>query len=390
MGAPGSSMTISRNSISVSGSGIVCDLDGLLIEGNKVVNAAAAGRATLGIGLSTGLDGNGSDQCQILSNQVSGFTGFGIAIGAPSKDLIIKLNIVEKCGNGIASMNNANGGSVSIENNHVQDIGPANEGSTLTSVGIGVTRTGAVTIAGNIISRVGVRAPQSSIRAGVMTIGVDRARITDNEVIEVGPASEFLGISAGILLNTPFTEFDVNHNRVQRDAQPSDQLANAGNWVALAAIGFGQQPGFVQRTGDLAVVKADKDRALVLGAGRPFLGKISPANADAAAAAQQALPRGSVIGNVFYARGSSPAVDITAPGECLFNDNRVEARLNEKLAVLIATSVAIVNANRVRGGEVSIQVSGAKTAAVLGNVTTGTINIPGGLQPPWAALNLRG
>jgi hypothetical protein len=80
---------------------------------------------------------------------------------------------------------------------------------------------------------------------------------------------------------------------------------------------------------------------------------------------------------------------VVAAGECLFNDNRVECRGNKGAAVLLATQVAIVNANRVRGGEPSIQVVGAKTNAVLGNVTTGGIDVPGGLQPAWDVLNLR-
>ena len=45
----------------------------------------------------------------------------------------------------------------------------------------------------------------------------------------------------------------------------------------------------------------------------------------------------------------------------------------------------------VQGGEDSIQVSGVnpKTAAVLGNITSGNINVQGGLVSPWDALNLR-
>ena len=393
LGAPGSSITISRNSIAVTGSGIVCDLDGLLIEGNKVVNSATttAARAakTVGIGLATGLDRNGSDQCQILSNQISGFGGFGIAIGAPSRDLIVKLNIIEKCGNGILSTDDADGGSVSIENNHIQDIGPFNETGTASATGIGISRAESATIAGNMIRRIGAQSERSTLRAGIMTVGVDRARITGNEVTEIAPPGDFLGLAAGIVLRSPFTEFDVNHNRVQRDAAPSDQQTNSGTWMALAVIGLDSQNP-VSHTGDVSVVKVDNNRMMVLGAGRPYIASFDSGNSDATATQQPELARGSVIGNVFYARGNAPAVDIFAPGECLFNDNRVEARLNGKLAVRMATSVAIVNANRVRGGEVSIQVSGAKTAAVLGNVTTGSIDIPGGLQPPWDALNLRG
>jgi hypothetical protein len=97
---------------------------------------------------------------------------------------------------------------------------------------------------------------------------------------------------------------------------------------------------------------------------------------------------------VFNARGTTPVVNVSAAGECLFNDNRVEARLNTGgMAVILATNVAIVNANRVRGGETSIQVTGAtiKTAAVLGNITTGRIAVAGVALPnPWHDLNLIG
>ena len=78
--------------------------------------------------------------------------------------------------------------------------------------------------------------------------------------------------------------------------------------------------------------------------------------------------------------------------QCLFNDNRVDARLNGKIAVTLATPIVIVNANRVTGDEFSIQITRAtaKSAAVLGNITTRGISLAGaGLSPPWDALNLR-
>mgnify|MGYP003472406420 CR=1 FL=1 len=37
--------------------------------------------------------------------------------------------------------------------------------------------------------------------------------------------------------------------------------------------------------------------------------------------------------------------------------------------------------------DASIRVE-ARTAAVLGNITTGSISVPGGLQSPWKELNL--
>jgi hypothetical protein len=97
-----------------------------------------------------------------------------------------------------------------------------------------------------------------------------------------------------------------------------------------------------------------------------------------------------VLGNSFAARGGVQAVDISATGDVLFSDNRCELRLNRSIDVVqIATPVAIVNANRVRGGESSIQLSlGSPLVTAIGNITTGSIgpNVP----TPMMALNLIG
>jgi hypothetical protein len=381
LGAAGSSMTISRNRLGITGSGIRCGVNGVLIEGNKLVNSATDAfrpKSGVGITLTTGFGKNGTDQCQILSNQVSGFATAGIAIGAPVRDLIVKLNIIESCGNGIISIDEANAGSVSIENNQLRNIGPG--ASSAMVVGIGVTRADGATIAGNTIRALAAEAVQSPLRAGILTFGVLRPHVSGNEVTEVAPPGDFLGIAAGIMLRAPLTQFDVSNNQVQRDSAPSAQGSN-GIWFALTAMEIDPQNP-LSRTGSLTTIRVDPTRVLVLGAGRPYVFGTS-------GFAPPPQTRAAVLGNVLNARGTTPAVELSAAGECLFNDNRVESVLNSKAAVTLATTVAIVSANRVRSGDISIQVAGARAAAVLGNVTSGQIVVPGGLQAPWETLNLR-
>jgi hypothetical protein len=390
LGAPGSSMMVSRNNVTVNGSGIRCGVDGLWIDGNKVSNnatgAAAARAGTVGIALATGLDRNGPEQCQILANQVSGFTNAGILIGAATRELIVKLNLIEGCGSGILSADDADGGSISIENNHIRNIGPAGEGSATSVIGIGVSRADSATIAGNMMRGIGVRTVQAGLRAGVLATGVLRARIHGNEVVELAPPGDFTGLSAGIMVRAPYAEFDVVNNHVQRDADASTQGSN-GAWSALLTQQADTREG-VLRGGNFASVRLDTGRMLVLEGGRAYVARLGGAAGTDGAAAE--LPRGSVLGNVLQSRGIASAVELAAEGECLFNDNRVDARgLSRVAAVRMSTSVAIVSGNRVRGGELSIQVIGAESAAVLGNVTTGSIAVPGGLNPPWDALNLR-
>jgi hypothetical protein len=393
LGAQGSSLAIRGNSLNITGNGIRTGLDSTWIENNKLFNTVTSARAsqTSGIGLATGLDKNGIDRCQILANQVTGFSLAAIVIGSPTRDLIVKLNIIDGCGNGIISADDANAGSVSIENNHLRNITGITVGGDAggtEAVGIGVLRAEAATIAGNTIRALGVQIQRSTLTAAILTFGVLHSRVSDNEVTEVA-TSDFLGVIAGIMLRAPFLQFEIASNLIRRDPVPVAQPGR-GEWFAVLAADLDQQSPVV-RTGRLSTVRLDATRVLVVGAGRLYVASL--AGAAATDVAEQA--RGSILGNVLNARGTSPAVRVMAAGECLFNDNRVELRgSGDRLAgVSVSTSVAIVNANRVRGGDPSIQLIGgasSKTAAVLGNITTGAIEIPGGLTPPWDALNLRG
>jgi Family of unknown function (DUF6519) len=384
MGLPGSSIAICRNAFSIAGGGIRCALDGAWIADNKLTNTTSDDTA-IGIALTTGLDRNGSDQCQLLANQISGFGLAGIVIGAPVRNLIVKLNIIETCGNGILSTENAKAGSLSIENNQLHDIDVAREGASGLVVGIGATRAGTATITGNTIRTLGVKAVQSTLRAGVLTFGVEHARICGNEVTELAPPGDFVGRAAGIILLAPLLDFEVTHNRVERDPAPTTQNSN-GDWAALVVLDTDQQKPLA-RVDKFTTLRIDTGKTLVLGGGRAYVSTVAPA----AAADEPVGANGSILGNVLNARGSSPAVEVAAT-QCLFNDNRVDARLNTKIAVSLAAPMVIVNGNRVTGLELSIQITGAtaKSAAVLGNITTRSIVISGsGLPAPWDALNLR-
>jgi Family of unknown function (DUF6519)/Right handed beta helix region len=387
LGAPGSSLNVDRNSLNIGGSGIRCGVDGVWIEGNKIYNSATDDINSVGISLATGLDPNGADQCQLLANQVHGFGSAGISIGSPTADLIVKLNIIENCGNGIVATDDAKAGSVSIENNHLRDIGGDRAEGATTVIGIQVMRAEVANIVGNTIRALAVSSTQAAVRAAILALGVQRAKIFGNEVSEIGPVNDMPGIGAGIVLLAPYLEFNISHNQVQRDTLAS--APSSGNWWALLTAGAdGQQAAMP--VGNFATVSVDSARVLVLGA-RPYVATL----ADAAASSAPEPARGSVIGNTLSSRGATPTAQIDAPGECLFNDNRVDSHFNQRsAAVVITTKVAIVNANRVRSGERSIQVIDApgaakNSAAVLGNITSGSIDIPGGLQPPWHDLNLR-
>lgn len=236
---PGASMRIAENSLNINGPGIRCAVDGACIENNKLTGAAQGDRlpTVAGISLLAGLDPTGSDQCQMLANQVSGFPDAGILVNAPTADLIVKLNTIQRCGNGIVMVDAASSGSLSIENNHLRDIGTPSADPKLGAftIGISVTRTQGATVAGNTLHRIGLTAPRgTALVAGVAHFAVQRARVTGNEIIEVGPSTELPGtVQAGIFLHGPYSQNDVANNHVERDAKPAQ--ADATVWSVISA-----------------------------------------------------------------------------------------------------------------------------------------------------------
>lgn len=379
LAAPGAACRIERNTLQVGGNGIVCGVDNAWIEGNRV--AATGARATLvGIDLAAGTDKNGSDQCQILANQINGFGAAGIAIRSPVAELIVKLNIVEGCGNGILMTDDAQGGAVSIENNHLRDIGIADDAPLV--VGIGLSRVDGATVAGNSLVRVGRRGGNTALRAGVLGLATTRLRVHGNQVLDLGPADDFGGMAAGVFVFGPYLQLDVQHNDIERDSVPTDAPGRAA-WLGLLVGAAADNAGnAAQRFGRVAAVPADNGATVLFTGGKAYV----------AAAVTVADGAASVLGNVFAARSTMPAVVLRADRECLFSDNRIDhAAVGGASAVLLATQLAIVNGNRVRNrSDIAIDVLVAKQVAAVANITTGIIRTAAGLPPAFAALNLRG
>lgn len=387
LSGPGASMRICDNSLNVTGAGITAGVDGLWIEGNKLLassdpdNRIAASSA---ITLSTGLDPNGSNEAQVLANQIGGFDAAGIRIAAPVQQLIVKLNTIRDCGNGIVAEAEARSGNVSIDNNHVTDIGARgpNVGEV---VGISVIRADSATVAGNTLRRIGTLSDGALLRAGITATAVLRLRVSGNEVVDIAPPGAFEnGLGIGVLVRPPYRQVGINANQIEREAQGSPQ--QGGRFVAVMV----DEPGaerVTSRVGAFAALRVDASSTLVLGATRPFLVR------DAVFGAAAVLPPAnvSVTANALGASGRLHAVQIETAGDCQFADNRCELRGGRSSsAVRLQAGSTIVNANRVLGGEVSIDIRGdPKRATVLGNITDHGIHLGGPLSSPWDALNVR-
>jgi hypothetical protein len=376
---PGASLAIDGNSCNLTANGIACVAAGLWIERNQLRNWSPGDH--VGIRLIPGLDRRSTATAQILANQIHGFGTAGIKIIAGAQDLIIKLNAIDSCGAGIMLGGATDAAAVSIENNHIRNIGPATESDNGTVVGIEVIRADSATIAGNLVRAIGLTAVKSALRAGILTFGVNRPRVSGNEIAEVAPAKGFVGTSAGIMLRAPQSQIEVNHNSVQRDLTPVPD-DSTGNWFALTTAEVNPRVPFGQ-AGEKVAIRLGDGRILALGADYAFVRASLAANDTEGA-------RAGIIGNTLTGRGPAPAVLLVVGQECLFNDNRVEAG-SKAGGVLLESAVAIISTNRVRSGEGSIRLTGARSVVVIGNITNGGISIPGGIaNTPWAPLNVIG
>lgn len=369
----GASISICGNSVFASGTGVRSSCDGLWVADNKLHNTATNDEA-VGVQVTRGLVRTGTTMAQILANQIRGYGRAGVEVLSPVRDLIIKLNIIAECGNGIVAVGHPDSGSVSIENNHLRDIDARREAGPVMVNGIAVTRAPSANIAGNTMRAIGVNSETARFRAGVLALGIERARVRDNEAIAIGPTGDALGRTAGIMLSSPLREFEVQQNRVERDATAIDQQG-VGEWTALVVQ---NADDFVSTSGSFTMVNLQNGRGIVVGAaGEAFIAELGTDDRGRGGS-------GSVLGNSFVSRGHQLAVDIVAL-HCLFGDNRVLARFNQKDAVSLRAFTAAVTSNQVDGGGRSITLD-AQVVTVVGNVTTGVIsNVP----PPFVPLNVQ-
>ena len=91
------------------------------------------------------------------------------------------------------------------------------------------------------------------------------------------------------------------------------------------------------------------------------------------------------------ATAAAPATLVMASADAMFSYNRVEQPDNRSTeAVRITSPVVLASANRVRGGEISVNVTNpSRSVAAVGNVTTGPIFVGGNPLPaPYDAFNV--
>ena len=385
---PGATVRFDANTFTIDGPGIRCGVDGAWIQNNKLAAVASLKPTNAAIALVAGLNKDGVQQCHVLANQVSGFPEAGIVIDAPTQALVVKLNIIERCGNGIVMTARASADSLVIENNTLRDIvGTSSTAAAAAvptiTVGIAARRAQTATISGNTLRRIGAGKHGQTPVTGILGVGLARCRISGNELAEVGSAGS-VGAVTGIMLRAPYTDAELAHNHVEAIARAVG-ATNPADCYAVLIVEPGGHNSIISRFAAFTALRVDDAHMLVLDGARAYL-FAAPVRVNVAGAILVQPPIATLLGNVLIASGASPAVAVTAGGETLFSDNRCELRDNQDVpAVVLTTPVAIVNANRVRnpGANTSIRLSGNNVVAAVANITSAAIepNLPEPMVP---------
>jgi hypothetical protein len=382
---PGSTVTIARNVLGVSGAGIRIGVDGARIADNELTGDFAARAPADAIVLEAGFDEGAMDAAAITGNRIRNFGGAGIAIRRALGEAMVKSNRIESVGGAAIVMeDDAAARYLCIENNHFLDIGSGFNAANAPYLGVLLFGAERADVVGNVFGRVARQAIQSPLRAALALQACGEGRVADNRFFGIGP-ERFTGRTIAIATAADFAQLAIDDNAVARVADAADAVQPAP-WQAIGvglrasadgspnAGNFALAPGVLTLAvnEDSVVVNAFRIRRLA------FRARTASIHANRVRA-QAAL---------------APAVEVDSVTGCLFNLNDAESAAPTAGVVVPVARIRCqhvsAGSNRLIGsGDLPTLALDAPRFAVVGNITSGPIEVNGAQLPaPWNALNV--
>ncbi|MCK9485528.1 MAG: right-handed parallel beta-helix repeat-containing protein [Dehalococcoidia bacterium] len=374
--APTARVEISDNIINGRGAGIVAGVNGLRIDRNEVwapepADGERERGGLAGIILQPGFDRAPIGPTSITGNRIRGLSGPAIGVGAMLTSIDIQDNVIRETGGGILFAGAGGGDTVTIAGNELLGIRPDRQRSGI-AAGIRVQRVRGVTITRNTVRDVGDPEAQGLV-AGILTAGCLEVAVDHNHVSRVSSRNDAT-ICAGIFAALPFGQASVTDNTVVADAeQPNAGMRWCGILVGASELGV-----FQPIANDLTAIRSTGDRAMLL-------------TENYAAAFDLQSEDALVHHNTVDGEGSLPGILVGVQGECQIGDNQCTFESRQAPAVFVTASLAAVHANRVRSSDLAMVLHvDVKRSTVVGNITSGPIDMDGPLFSPWDVLNVVG
>src|SRR5690606_5992775 len=195
--------------------------------------------------------------------------------------------------------------------------------------------------------------------------------VTHNHLSRVGTPNDD-AITVGIFVAPPFGHAAVTENTVIAGAQ---DLNPGLRWCGILVGGVEVQD--VQPIpGGMTTIRTAGDRAMYLT--DSYAASFDLTSEDAA-----------VHHNTVEGGGSLPGILVGVRGECQMGDNLCVYQNLQVPAVAVNAVLAAVHSNRVRAGRIAMVLNvNPRQSTVVGNITSGPIDMAGPLNPPWDVLNV--
>lgn len=391
---PTGGTALEGNTILAAGHAALVGVNDIRIEANEISGGAAAGD---GLILWPNVAPKQLLAAQVIGNRISDLGGVGVRIAAPCDTLLIKRNQIRRCGlAGILTHPGAEVLHLAIEDNVIADIPGTPDGIGAAGISLAAVLEGQAR--GNSIRNVGANAPEGALVAGIAMQGIGAVAIEGNSIYLIAPGAQ--GQGWGVLVRPPFFQLALAGNRIDGVAERSDEPTL---WKAIEIGAPGDVEEILNR-GDAG--KDDFTGATVTlpGFGAAELGYAvvddvvyELSKVDVRAVAQLGPVQVSVRANqvIHLAPGVEPPLSVVARGLSTvdISHNQCDFAARPKLGVF-----ALAGARRITAGANAIRhqkddnpslLLASTAAAPVGNITSGMIRItPGGLQPPFDALNL--
>ncbi|MHA0287600.1 DUF6519 domain-containing protein [Mycobacterium sp. C3-094] len=366
---------ISGNTIEAAGTAIVAGPNVRIT--NNTITAIQRAAQQHGIVIEASPPDTSGDTAHVLANTVSGVSGDAIRVTAPINSLTVADNTVHGAGGGIAVTVRGLNTTVAIAGNIIRELKPTPEEVLIAAAApdpmvCGIIVTGAMTtsINGNIVDGVAASLEDSAlVCVGIALRACGKALVAANSVSRIGN-SDHVRNAFGIAAAAWRTTLSVTDNNVFGGIGPDPIVRN---WTALRL--HSDDDPILGVTG--AKVAGGK---LVIMPGLTFF---SP----------EAIGQVHVNGNTLSGAGRSPVVIATIDGDLIMTSNHCSQPKREHLTVaLLGAKSAVVQGNRLFGGEPSAIINTAgDSAAVLGNIATGPIQVntdPDVVGQPPTPLNI--
>lgn len=331
---------------------------------------------------------------QIIGNRIGDLGGSGVRIQAPMASLLIKRNVIRRCGvAGISHSGKDTIDTTSIDNNVLEDIAlNSNEGAGIV---LSQVRTGR--IAGNTIQRVGGDVAATGIFAGILLRGSRTVSVDGNIISDLHPSATTTPVSA-IAVGAPYRGLSILNNQIN-GAEQNNKTGQS--WTGIE-IGENNIPTNattgenLARIINFAAIAGEEELLFV-----EFNSEVLVLTLERLTTAGAILERQITV-NANHIQHSAdvirPLVAINDPGQvsCIFTGNQCQLSAigNVPAIVSIIAERIIASNNIVRRisdrDAMALFVGETGRATVVGNLTFGNIRLtpPGNLPAPFNALNL--